>query len=1127
MKAKPYRILTLCQGETPSTHIRLYLPLDGLVEEGAIEYRKEPLATYSPGTLHWADVVILQRLDSPQGLDVLELAQLYGKPVIYETDDNWVEPPPAYHPAHAHHSRLLVRNTVERYLSKADLITVSTEALRDVYQRFNEKICVIPNSVAFMTPLSRRNETGTVRIGYAGTRTHAGDFEAVAPALNRLCREFKDRIRLVFLGYVPEGLEKGGHIEEWGFTENYESYLQTLARLRIDMAIAPLQDIGFNRFKSNIKYLEYSSAGIAGIYSRCPAYDTSVVHGTTGLLADHNEEAWYEAVRDLLEKPSLRKQIVSAARKDVQERFPLDGAREAWREVFSTMLARVSGKKEDRRGASVKSRKKVFYIGAGFLWPHTYIDDLLVRAFSSLDMEVAFHPLCPTRFFEETLALYKNFDPKFREFSLGRAIEPDKLLQAIRREEPDLIFTVQGYMIPREVLYEISRTGIPSAVWLMDEPYDSLKSVDMGTFFTHVFVQDAATVALHRNQGNPRTAYLPHGFDPVEVHGRRGQGAMKWDVSLVGTGYPRRRQAIEALDGKGRTLVVGRKWDGLEKSHRLELTPVLSLEEAADVYRKSRINLNIHREEQDFAASSPVLRARSPNASLFYIAGCGGFQITDDSRSDVERFFVPGKEIVLFHDVEELKEKVSYFLRHEEERNRVREAAYRRACSEHTYKHRIRSLMDAVEEGRSSSEPRFHAKTMVFPFSRDRSNVPLGNDVQVVSFQETEERGVRAIRVPENADISSALNEALLHASSPYSVIAPPTVEGLREKVAQAVRLFSRNLDLGAVEWVTKESDVILLTLSSRILHKIGAFTKGYGSVDLALKDLLFRMKARSFEVQTMQGNGKPLTAYGEVDPKKREEDEDRFARRWGRDPETRLQAERLVRISSDLRAQGGEDEALALLNQALAMDPGLDDAHRELGSLLLQNGKPVEAEVHLMEAWSGDRDDVASGLMVALCLLVQKREKEALDLLHALQDKDACLLEKTSILYNMGRCHRRLGNPEEATRFLKQAIEIDPAYIRAQKELFAIFAESQAYPSALARLEKIIQLEPKNAEPVNDMGVILFTVGRKQEALEVLQRAVRVDRTYKMAYENLRLVAEDLGVQIDGAERPTRAHAC
>jgi hypothetical protein len=91
-------------------------------------------------------------------LDAIEIARLYGKPVIYDTDDNWVDPPPEYHPAYVYHSGILVRNTVERYLSKADLVTVSTPALAETFSRFQDRILVVPNTVDFEPPGRFRRE---------------------------------------------------------------------------------------------------------------------------------------------------------------------------------------------------------------------------------------------------------------------------------------------------------------------------------------------------------------------------------------------------------------------------------------------------------------------------------------------------------------------------------------------------------------------------------------------------------------------------------------------------------------------------------------------------------------------------------------------------------------------------------------------------------------------------------------------------------------------------------------------------------------------------------------------------------------------------------------------------------
>ena len=52
----------------------------------------------------------------------------------------------------------------------------------------------------------------------------------------------------------------------------------------------------------------------------------------------------------------------------------------------------------------------------------------------------------------------------------------------------------------------------------------------------------------------------------------------------------------------------------------------------------------------------------------FRNGGCGGFQLITHSEA-VERYFEPGKEIETFRDLDELRDKVRYYLR-EAERKR-------------------------------------------------------------------------------------------------------------------------------------------------------------------------------------------------------------------------------------------------------------------------------------------------------------------------------------------------------------------------------------------------------------------------------------------------------------------------
>lgn len=86
---------------------------------------------------------------------------------------------------------------------------------------------------------------------------------------------------------------------------------------------------------------------------------------------------------------------------------------------------------------------------------------------------------------------------------------------------------------------------------------------------------------------------------------------------------------------------------------------------------------------------------RSLNARAFEIAGIGGFQLMSHSPATSDHFVV-GKEIETFSSRAELVEKVRYYLSRPEKRAAIATAGQLRAHSEHTYRHRIESLLKTV-----------------------------------------------------------------------------------------------------------------------------------------------------------------------------------------------------------------------------------------------------------------------------------------------------------------------------------------------------------------------------------------------------------------------------------------------
>ena len=92
----------------------------------------------------------------------------------------------------------------------------------------------------------------------------------------------------------------------------------------------------------------------------------------------------------------------------------------------------------------------------------------------------------------------------------------------------------------------------------------------------------------------------------------------------------------------------------------------------------------------------------------FEIPACGGFLLTQENPELCE-YFEPGREIAVYGDTEDLIDKIGFYLSHDEERERVRAAGYRRFLRDHTMLGRLEAIFARVlPDGRI--EPRHPAE---------------------------------------------------------------------------------------------------------------------------------------------------------------------------------------------------------------------------------------------------------------------------------------------------------------------------------------------------------------------------------------------------------------------------------
>ncbi len=108
-------------------------------------------------------------------------------------------------------------------------------------------------------------------------------------------------------------------------------------------------------------------------------------------------------------------------------------------------------------------------------------------------------------------------------------------------------------------------------------------------------------------------------------------------------------------------------------------------EEMPQIFRQSKINLNISLRS---IKSGIPLRA-------FDIMGSGGFLLSN-YQADFLELFVPGEDFEVYGSKEEYLQKIDYYLRHEEERKAIARNGHDKVAAGHTFRHRVREMMDLL-----------------------------------------------------------------------------------------------------------------------------------------------------------------------------------------------------------------------------------------------------------------------------------------------------------------------------------------------------------------------------------------------------------------------------------------------
>jgi len=283
-----------------------------------------------------ADVVVLQRPLASKFRSAIPALQAKGVRVVVEIDDDFehisprniswkaVQPnlSPGRNRAHLAHACEL-----------ADLVTVSTPALADVYGRHG-RVVVVPNCVPESYLLLRQDPHDDVYIGWSGsTETHPDDLQVCGNGIARAVAATGAKVAIVGTG---KGVRRNLGLAETPLASGWRTLLDYPEALaQFDVGIVPLELSPFNEAKSWLKGLEMAAVGVPFVASPTQQYRALTAMGA-GLLAESPRQ-WEGIVKRLVRDEGWRAEMAQQGRA-VAERWTIEGNVERWTDAWAKAL---------------------------------------------------------------------------------------------------------------------------------------------------------------------------------------------------------------------------------------------------------------------------------------------------------------------------------------------------------------------------------------------------------------------------------------------------------------------------------------------------------------------------------------------------------------------------------------------------------------------------------------------------------------------------------------------------------------------------------------------------------------------------------------------------------------------
>lgn len=323
------------------------------------------------------DIIFIHRIPqhrNKEAVNIIKHIKELGIKVVVDTDDHWNLDPS--HGLYSIAKQEKIPETLIECLKLADLVTVPTKILADQVARFNKNVAVLPNAIDPTEEQFKPKPIASdkIRFGWLGGSSHIKDIELLR-GLGSAQNSISEKMQLVLCGFDTRGSvrymdpetkevkeramrpeETTWFMYELFLTDSYKNladdaeYLKFLTSFtdnpnvstldkkyrriwtrpitqyangynNFDIALAPLADNEFNKYKSQLKVIEAGFHKKALIAQNYGPYTIDLVsaikpggefdpNGNCLLVeTSKNHKQWVKHAKKLVENPELVKQL--------------------------------------------------------------------------------------------------------------------------------------------------------------------------------------------------------------------------------------------------------------------------------------------------------------------------------------------------------------------------------------------------------------------------------------------------------------------------------------------------------------------------------------------------------------------------------------------------------------------------------------------------------------------------------------------------------------------------------------------------------------------------------------------------------------------------------------------------